>query len=350
MMIGAWIILLAAGHVIVPIDDDRPLAALADELEKRYQVIVTYEDSPVEQSKTTVSFEYTVPKDGLAVSDLLSQLLVQYHGTGAAARFRVEGADGLYHLIPAVASPLLSTPIHLEDKERTVDETIEEILAQLSAGAQRVDCTYFPLNLFHQTRIRMAADGEPARHVLRRILQKLRLRTTWRLHYDPEGKSAYLIFLILPEKPTSECVESTITIQRMPLLGDHLSNLPTTCVETMVSSGQTWPSYEANIDGIKFTVGVDKIASLRFISTSDPSFSPPEGLHVGDPAAAAQKAVPAGPMMEEPGWGSYIELPSGWYAFIDDTRFDPSGKPVDMNLGTRPLGKDATIRFFFRRD
>lgn len=115
----------------------------------------------------------------------------------------------------------------------------------------------------------------------------------------------------------------------------------------MAASAQVWPSYEAVVGANRFTVGVDEDV-VRFIATHDASFAPPEGLHVGDPMAAAVAAAPGEEVMEERGWGHYIALPSGWYALIDDTRF-ADGK-IDLNLGTRPLRSDARIAMFFMRD
>ena len=115
----------------ISVEAHRPLAALADELEKRYRIVVTYEDCPwmnasdlqsVRQviiapngpgpsgpskavnapRKVAVAFSYTAPADNqlVDVSEVLSAFLRQYHGADAPGRFRVEGGRGRYHLIP----------------------------------------------------------------------------------------------------------------------------------------------------------------------------------------------------------------------------------------------------------
>jgi hypothetical protein len=57
------------------------------------------------------------------------------------------------------ASPVLSTPVRLADQERAVDDTLDEIVAQLNESSPvKVGWGYVPLNLFNQTRIRLAAD------------------------------------------------------------------------------------------------------------------------------------------------------------------------------------------------
>ena len=229
-----------ASRLTVSVDDHRPLAVLAHELEKRYPILVTYEEGPwvaaadiedvtraiIESNgpgkappkipilaprKAAVSFQYTLdpakssPPD---YGDLLSALLSQYDAAGAPGKFRFEGGDGIYHLIPARlkdkdgqwsdAAPVLSTPVRLADEERTVDDTLDEVVAQLNAASPiRVGWGYVPLNLFHQNRVRLSADGVPAREVMRQILKLLPRRVTWHLNYDPTTKLYYLNFLLL---------------------------------------------------------------------------------------------------------------------------------------------------------
>ncbi|HEX5715039.1 MAG TPA: hypothetical protein VF179_02700 [Thermoanaerobaculia bacterium] len=227
-------------RLAISVNTHRPLAALATELEKRYQVVVTYEEGPwvaaadVEEvrrvvakssspgkaappvrvmapRKAAVSFEYALdPVRGRPTdyADLLSALLLQYETAGAPGKFRFEGSNGIYHLIPsrlenakghlADASPVFSTPVRLADQERTVDDTLDEIVAQLNESSPvKVGWGFVPLNLFVQTRIRLAADGVPARDVMHQILELLPRRVTWRLNYDPTTNRYYLSFLPL---------------------------------------------------------------------------------------------------------------------------------------------------------
>ena len=147
----------------------------------------------------------------------------------------------------------------------------------------------------------------------------------------------------------SRCKEPVIELQAIPTLGQQLALPGETCVHTMAASAQTWPSYATVIDGIRFTLGVDGDARVRFVFTNDPAFVPPEGIRIGDSAAKALAAAPGESVRLEPGWGNYVRLPSGWNAFIDDRRVDAHGR-FGMNLGTAPVGPNARVSMFFLRD
>ena len=110
-------------------------------------------------------------------------------------RFQVEDAEGHWQIV----SPVLDTVIHLAARERTVGDTLDEILAQLSDSPGNVGWGFVPLNLFNQTRIRMVAEGVPAREVMRSILEELPQRITWRLNYEPMSKRYLLSFLVLAD-------------------------------------------------------------------------------------------------------------------------------------------------------
>jgi hypothetical protein len=231
-------------QLVLTVDDHRPLAAIARELENRFQIVVTYEEGPwvattdvedvtsawvkaagpdkappkmavIVPRRMGFSFEYDLykaqgrPPDP---EDLLTSLLRQYEAAGGPGRFRVEGRNGIYHLIPsslkdakgqwANASPVFSSKVKLADEERTVDDTLDEIVAQLNESSPvKIGWGFVPLNLFNQTRIRLAADGVPAREVLHQILEQLPRRVTWLLNYDPTTKRYYLSFLLLPGEP-----------------------------------------------------------------------------------------------------------------------------------------------------
>jgi len=144
-------------------------------------------------------------------------------------------------------------------------------------------------------------------------------------------------------------VEPLLPLQRLPLLGECLGNVPATSVYTMTASAQTWPSYRVIDSGILYTIGVDGEERVRFVSTSDAAFASPEGLRVGDAAAVAEKAAPGEKIRSELGWGHFIALPSGWYAFIDSSWIDTTGH-LEPNLNIGKLRADAHVVMFFKRD
>ena len=98
-------------------------------------------------------------------------------------------------------------------------------------------------------------------------------------------------------------------MQAVPRVGDVLPDPGPACVQTMATPSQMWPSYETVVDGVLYTLGIDKEHRVQFVWTDDRKFRTPEGLKVGDP-------VPAGEMRHEAGWGVYVILPSGWRAFL----------------------------------
>jgi hypothetical protein len=107
------------------------------------------------------------------------------------------------------------------------------------------------------------------------------------------------------------CVTPQIALPTLPRLGEVLPDPGPTCTHTLVSPSQTWPSYDTVLDGVTYTVGVDDEHRVHSVATSDELFRTPEGLKVGD-------APPAGPVVLERVWGSFVRLPSGWHAFIGD--------------------------------
>ena len=140
---------------------------------------------------------------------------------------------------------------------------------------------------------------------------------------------------------TSPCVEPELVLPAVPKLGEHLGPAKETCVLTMSASAQWWPSYGAVANGIKVTIGIDEEQTIRFLATRDAIFESPEHLRIGDTVAAALQAAPGQKVMRERGWGHHIQLPSGWFALLDDSK---------LNLGTADLGDDARVTMFFMRN
>jgi hypothetical protein len=208
------VILAAVLCATLTSDGYRPIADLAEQLEKQYPIVITYEEAgyaaqdieeirPDDVSvrvprKAPMTFRYDARAP---YKDMLEQLVKQAHDAGAPGAFRVEGHDAIFHIVPARES-VLSTPVTLEDEERTVDATLDEILPQLPYS---VGWGFVPLNLFAQTKVRIAAKSEPAREVFRRIIEQVAAqkpyRVTWRLNHDPFMDRYILNFVITAARP-----------------------------------------------------------------------------------------------------------------------------------------------------
>lgn len=232
---------VAPDRLVLSVDDYRPLSVIATELQKRYAVAITYEEGPwaaaddledvtesfilsngpgkaappkpvIGPRRAAVSFEYALdpakrrPTDW---EDLLAALLFQYDLADGPGRFRLEAGRDVFHLIPEQlkdaagkwqpVAPVLSTPVHLEDAERSAEETIAEVVRQVNeASPVEVRWVWAPTNVFRQTTVRLAADGVPAREVMRQVLELLPRRVSWILNYDPTTARYYLSFPLLP--------------------------------------------------------------------------------------------------------------------------------------------------------
>jgi hypothetical protein len=225
----------------ISVDDYRPLSVFAIELQKRYGIAITYEEGPwaaaedledvteafirtngpgkappprpvIGPRRAAVSFEYALdPAKGRPTDfgDLLSALVFQYEIEGAPGRFRAEGSRDIYHLIPdrlkdaagkwQPVAPVLETPVHLADAERTAEDTLAEVVRQVNdASPVEVRVAWVPNNLFHQTLVRLSADGVAARDVMRQVLELLPRRVSWILNYDPTTMRYYLSYMLLP--------------------------------------------------------------------------------------------------------------------------------------------------------
>ncbi|HRC83970.1 MAG TPA: hypothetical protein PK413_00005 [Thermoanaerobaculia bacterium] len=225
----------------IAVEDPRPLSAAATELEKRFGVVVTYEDAPwiAQRDLADVTAELVrrngagqppppqpvmVPRSGRlelrysleAVAgqptdpaQLAAELVAQHEASGNPGRFRVEQAEGFLHLIPTqvqkddgswmeVQSPL-SVLVTLPDEERSIDQAMDLILEQVNRAAkEKVVWGFYPLNLFVQTRVRVAAKALPARDVMRELLQLAPYRFTWKMNFDPMSRQYFLSFVALP--------------------------------------------------------------------------------------------------------------------------------------------------------
>ena len=130
-------------------------------------------------------------------------------------------------------------------------------------------------------------------------------------------------------------------VKHMPRLDEKISGYPKWRREMVMAGGATTrKSYEVSYGGVNYTVGTERKGDvIKWVSTHDPIFRTPEGLAEGDTLEKVL-AVAKSEVQREPGWGFFVELPSGWYAaFVQG----PS-----MSEGELP--PSAGVCFFFQRD
>lgn len=82
----------------------------------------------------------------------------------------------------------------------------------------------------------------------------------------------------------------------------------------VTAAGQLRPSYAASFGGVRYVIAVDDTRRIRYIETRDPEFRTREGLHIGVTEADVL-AAGGGAAIDEPGFGRYSRLQSGWSAY-----------------------------------
>lgn len=142
------------------------------------------------------------------VMSMLEEIVRSYEQQGTSARFRVE-RSGMIHVIPTMVknrdgvqvpvTPVMDTPITLPAGERTALEWVTAILAEISrtAGVQ-VNLAQAPFNTLQRTRVRLAAEREPARVVIQRLMSLMHREIYWRLSYDLNGPRYWMVLSGMP--------------------------------------------------------------------------------------------------------------------------------------------------------
>lgn len=200
------------------IDYPRPVAAAVLQIESQFGLVVTYEDTSyvhpsdivdatdqVSRDRTTsrrvfqmrngnIDFTYT-PRPGRSDSqlgDVLRGMLEQSSLAGNTGEFRVDSVRGGYHVVPVAtkgksglsepyASPL-EARITLSQLDGTGLEVMERLAEAISISAGRkVTPGTMPLGRFHRARVAVAAQNEPARDVLWRVMQSVGPDLSWQL-------------------------------------------------------------------------------------------------------------------------------------------------------------------------
>lgn len=190
----------------VSVENPRPVAAAIQQIEKMYNVPITYEDAryvndsemaineqghSVIKTRSVTFTPQTLPSDAAldirkqSARSAVADVLRSYNVSRGAEMFTVtDDGEGL-HVTPLRfvgkfgsmenASPLLETPISLSPSVRTAAQAVREIAQAISASTGRpVGAGTLP-SLFARHTTTIAASNEPARVVLERLFQEMPL-------------------------------------------------------------------------------------------------------------------------------------------------------------------------------
>lgn len=202
-------------------DDPRPLAKAAEEFEKQFGWIITYEDPPylfagdARDVTLEVRRDYTrplsqpilIPKGHPFVfrldeatrrggpGEVLDALVKAHASSGNPGAFRVIAAPPMFHLVPTVPyRAVLDVAISLPAGRRTVMSVIDEIArAVTDQTGIYIGIAIMPLNLLNQRQVEGGAANEPARDVLRRILMETGHSLSWVLFSGPNTTRSPLL-------------------------------------------------------------------------------------------------------------------------------------------------------------
>jgi hypothetical protein len=136
--------------------------------------------------------------------------------------------------------------------------------------------------------------------------------------------------------PNGESNRPLLPVRKLPALDESLAE-PSGSVGflELVNSGTLGLSYRAVVDGIDWIVVVSgKPSRVRMVFTESPQFQTPEKISAGNKVDAILAQYP-GQMKHEEGWGDWVELPSGFSAFL----YSPNEKP----------SPEAKVKFIFKR-
>jgi hypothetical protein len=207
--------------------DPRPVGAAMTILERRFGVIITYEDAPYiheadVEDQTSPEWRQAhpngpralIPKHGSLeityqmspgpiksdeIQSVIQKLLDTHAEKNNPGRFRLQREGEVFHIIPVQVrnssgslvsvESILDTAISFPEQERTVSSTVELITNIVS----RVRGIKFglgsgPTNLMSRTPFRRGANNETARDVLLSALQATNGKLSWRIFYGPGNK------------------------------------------------------------------------------------------------------------------------------------------------------------------
>jgi hypothetical protein len=209
---------------ILSVNKSRPIAGAIDILERKYGVIITYEDAPYinemdVEDQTSPAWRQShpkgpralIPKRGLLeityqtsqgpiksdnIRPLVQKLLDTHAEKNNPGRFRLLQEGEILHIVPMQVrdssgyfvniDSILDIPISFPEQERKVSTTLELITNAVSQikGIKFV-IGMVPLNLLDRTSFSRGSNNEKARDVLVRALKATNGKLSWSILYDP---------------------------------------------------------------------------------------------------------------------------------------------------------------------
>ncbi|MBP8274641.1 MAG: hypothetical protein KAY59_09435 [Acidobacteria bacterium] len=186
----------------IDVSGERPLHLAVKEFEKRFGVVVTYEDGPSAGGR----FVFTPPLGKADASTALKQMIEDYNRTHPETTFAVEPLNGVFHVYPTSVSDRtnrlvpyrsrLDTPIVVKPGARTGRQLLQAILEAIGAagGGRLLDVTIAP-SPFERVRTSIGFDRVTARQAIMSLASMAGTPVSWQLLCQPgEGEACYFSF------------------------------------------------------------------------------------------------------------------------------------------------------------
>lgn len=231
----------SSAAIDLQVDDPRPVSRAVDEISKKMQYPISYEDPQFaysddlrdvtdEVSNGRAKSRIVVPAGGslevrqlsiagaepkVLAAQALQQLVDVQANRAGGGRFLVEQSGQMLHVVPASIrnaqgewieqGSILRHRISIPAAERSATEMLNAICAALTHSAgTTVGLASGPLRALNGTKSVQVANNEPARDVLIRTLNQAGGYMTWKLFYAPDQKWYALNVVATPRPEMSK--------------------------------------------------------------------------------------------------------------------------------------------------
>ena len=205
------------GKFIIQTTNSRPVQQALSQLRDKYGLTLDYEEgatsdprriSGTGNQRRWIGGRYTIklrePRspDFAASRRMIAEVLSQFSASGAQHFTTILGANHRITVTPSNASKrILDTPIVISVADRSVDETIEAILAAVSQQIGRpFEIGGIADNGTAETHVTLgSATPIPARLLLAQVLDAVPFRRSWDQNWEP-GTDTYIIAIQSADK------------------------------------------------------------------------------------------------------------------------------------------------------